>query len=553
MAHVPELPGCMARGGDRAVALATLPETIDAYYEWLRRHGEKVEMPSGAIRFKVAAVSSETGPFDPGDVSALFEWEREPLTRQALNRMLQLATYNRADLLALVRPLSSSVRKWQADPDSMSIEQVLRHICNGDRWYVSRIVPAETLPAQWSDDAEISLSRYLKMIRTTAAARLRQFSDEELSGVFYPTQFTQKPGEAWTARKVMRRLLEHEREHAAHIREILREWRQHLLARLAAERAVLLWQLRGLDEETVCHQPVSQGWTAKDLLAHVGHWDAVHTERMANVKDGRIGDVQPVGGAEEMDELNAELHERDKSVPLEQVVASCLKERNDYLAMLAKIPDALWHGQVNMPWGWRTRMRVWTSWRHRHDAAHAKDLVAWRKRLPGDLKGNTGPKSMLRAIIKATREEFISLAELVHQSERDVRPLCGVWTLKDLVGHLTDWELIGVDGLAQMLAGQVPEFDPVVADILKFNDVKAAARSDQAWDSVWSEFLDARMTLVGLADRLSDDDLARTYPTPWGATISVYQWMLIWSGHERTCGSHFVRRACRSVFSSYPR
>ncbi len=55
-------------------------------------------------------------------------------------------------------------------------------------------------------------------------------------------------------------------------------WRKQLLARLAAERVYLLQQYWGLPADMICRYPMNeQGWTAKDLLAHIGFWDAFYT------------------------------------------------------------------------------------------------------------------------------------------------------------------------------------------------------------------------------------------------------------------------------------
>lgn len=51
--------------------------------------------------------------------------------------------------------------------------------------------------------------------------RLRQLANEELAVVAYPQCWTQHPDEPWTARKALRRLLEHGREHIRHIEAIL--------------------------------------------------------------------------------------------------------------------------------------------------------------------------------------------------------------------------------------------------------------------------------------------------------------------------------------------
>ncbi len=378
----------------------------------------------------------------------------------------------------------------------------------------------------------MSTAQFLKMSRKNAVDCLRQLGDEELAQIYYPTHRTSNPHEPWNARKLMRRFLEHEREHIDHIRQILDLWRRHLLARLAAERSYLLWQLRRLDEETLSRHQVSETWTAKDLLAHVAGWDAVHSGRIAMIKDGYLNQIQPIGGPADMDSLNSELLRRSQGLSLEQALAVCLKERGGYLASLKRLSDQELHRQIRMPWGWRTRLRVWAKWRHEHDATHAGELARWRKQLPKKVVRAVGPKYVLRAILSASRKEFITLAALVPPEERDRRPVCGVWTLKDLAGHLADWELVGVAALKQLVDGNVPEFEPGMSDFEEFNNKSASARRQQSFKAVWDEYIATRHKLLDLLARLGQQELSRTFATPWG-TSSIYSWILIWPEHER--------------------
>ena len=533
MAHLLDLPGCFVRADSREAALAALPAAIGDYHDWLRRHGEDVDDPAGSITLNVAEIGGRVGPFDPGDKAALFGPERRPLSREEMEYTLQLAGYNRADLLALVRPLSDEIRQWRAHPDAMSINRALRHIGNAEQWYVSRLVAPETLPPQWADDEHMPLFDFLEMTQRTVAERLRQLSDEELGQVVVPQHFAVQPNEPWTARKVLRRLLEHGREHTDHIGEILAAWRRHLLARLAAERVTFLRAYVSLNEETLTTIPVVEQWTAKDLLAYVGVWDTFQVERMSLVLAGRTDEVEQVGGEAGMAARNAELYERYRDVPLEQALAIGLKERSGFLAMLARIPDVELHRELEFPWGWRTPMALWAELRHRHDAEHAGHLSQWRETLPQDSRRRVGPRYLLRAYLKAARQEFLTAAALVPEAERDSRPVCGVWTLKDLVGHLTDWEKVGVDGLQQLVAGVTPEFDEPIPDFDSFNARNAAVHRHQPWEQVWADFEATRRTLLDLFDQLTDDQLQCTFVAPWGRPLNGYVWMLVWPGHEQ--------------------
>ena len=221
MAHALDLPGCIARAPTRDEALRRLPEAIGDYHTWLRRHGEPTPPADEPIEIEVAGESTGLGPFDPGDAAALLPPDQEPITPEEMEHHFRLMAHARADLLALVSDLPDDLLDWQSDPRSFSLRDLLRHVGNAEEWYVSRLVAPETLPSEWKDDENLPIFEFLEMERRTAIARLRQLTDEERSGVFYPTHWTEHPDESWTARKALRRFLEHEREHTAQVREIL--------------------------------------------------------------------------------------------------------------------------------------------------------------------------------------------------------------------------------------------------------------------------------------------------------------------------------------------
>jgi predicted RNase H-like HicB family nuclease/uncharacterized damage-inducible protein DinB len=221
LAHVLDLPGCVVRAATRHEAVRRLPAAIQEYHSWLRRHGDSAPDPGESIRVEVVAESVGCGPFDRGDAAALFLPDCEPVTCEEMERTFQLMANNRADLLALVQHLSDDLLDWQPNPESFSIRGLLRHVGNAEEWYVSRLVPPDTLPAEWAEDETLPIFEFLDMERRTALTRLRQLSAEERAAVFYPAVWTSRPDEPWTARKVLRRFLEHEREHTEQVREIL--------------------------------------------------------------------------------------------------------------------------------------------------------------------------------------------------------------------------------------------------------------------------------------------------------------------------------------------
>jgi len=377
MLHVLDLPGCAVRAPTRDQALDQLPDAIRGYHDWLRRHGEAAPPADEPIEIEVVGESTGFGPFDPGDAAALFPPDQEPVTPEEMEHYFRLMAHARADLLALIRELPDDVLGWQPDPQSSSIRRVLRHIGNAEKWYVSRLVAPETLPPEWEHDEDLPIGEFLEMERRTALARLRRLTEEERSAVFHPAHWTQHPEEPWTARKALRRFLEHEREHTAQIREILAARRAHLLARLDAERAGLLEQITGLDEKALTETPVLDDWTVKDLLAHVAAWDRWELREMMRMRAGEAPDLSAV---RDMDAYNAAVVSAWRERTLTEVLAELREARAALVTWVRALPvEELFRSRRFGDEDWWFPGCLEVQWRH--DAEHAAHIAAWRKAL----------------------------------------------------------------------------------------------------------------------------------------------------------------------------
>jgi hypothetical protein len=166
----------------------------------------------------------------------------------------------------------------------------------------------------------------------------------------------------------------------------------------------------------------------------------------------------------------------------------------------------------------------------RHDAEHAAQIAAWRE--SEGLKRKIGPKAVLLAALDAARQELLAAAALVPAEERTSRPVCGEWTLKDVLGHVADWEWFGVEGLRQMAAGQAPQVEHV-QDIDAWNQTHAEARRDQPWETVGADLHAARRALLDVLEEMSQAQLGRSFPFPWGPEGTPYRWIWVYFRHDR--------------------
>lgn len=319
-----------------------------------------------------------------------------------------------------------------------------------------------------------------------------------------------------------------------HKLEEWKQWRQRLLARLAAERAYLLTALWGLSEDTLTTSVLYDNHTPKDILAHIAYWDGLTSERLAMVQNGRLDKVPQVTDYSDINARNRRWFERFRAASLEEVWALLLKERSGMLAALDRLPDELLQRRLRLPWEQRIAPRTWVRLRFIHDAAHAKDLYAWRQGLPNEQRrGGVASHFILRGLLKAGRKELTAVSQLVPADERNSQLVCGVWTLQDLLGHIVDWEKVTIDGLTQLAVGQTPEFSYRVDDFAVFNQANVEKRKGQAWETVWQEYGESHQVLIALFDQLDEAALKRPFTAPWGSPTTGYHFASVFAAHPR--------------------
>ncbi len=303
------------------------------------------------------------------------------------------------------------------------------------------------------------------------------------------------------------------------------EWRTQLHAKIHAQRAALMESLIGLEASVLVGEPMMDGFTAKDLLAHIAAWDELFTYRIEMILSGRASELAGV----EMDERNAVLYQERKDWPLEKAVYAFVTARRDFLAALAQVSDEDLHRVQDLPWGQDT-IRSWSQYRHRHDRAHAADITAWRKGrdpLPG-----TTPKPIILAALEAGRDELMATAALIPAEARATRKLCGDWALPDILGHVADWNEFAALHLRPLTTGQLPTVH-FGSEIQTWNSEHAEARRLQPREKIWADLSASAQSLETVFGSISEPDLSRPFASPWRPTDTAHQWFQIWFHHYR--------------------
>ncbi len=209
VAWVLDLPGCYSAARSYEDALADAPARIAEYFRWLSSHGSGSPLAREAIEVNVRETFRAYPSEDDYLVNAFFSDDRRPLSQAEVHNGLRLLEYTRRDLRRVIRPLSSQeLHRTISGEVQGSIEGILRHVAWAEWWYLDRLNLA--FPREAMAGEILSL---LERVRAHTRLQWPQLADSSL--------ITERMGERWSPRKVVRRTLWHERAHTQQIARYL--------------------------------------------------------------------------------------------------------------------------------------------------------------------------------------------------------------------------------------------------------------------------------------------------------------------------------------------
>jgi predicted RNase H-like HicB family nuclease len=205
MVHVPSLPGSITIEPTTEAAVDAAPAAIRQRLVFLRRHGD--EIPN-AEPIEVVVTEEDTSGAWLGFGVAFFASDRLPISSRDVYRQLAWATWSRQELLDVALSLALGGRAEAVD--GRHVADVLRHVAGSESAYLGSLVgpvpgmnAARTAVERATDDLYPAMNR----LRTIVVDRLSALSENERSDV------VDRGKELRTARRALRRMLEHEWEH----------------------------------------------------------------------------------------------------------------------------------------------------------------------------------------------------------------------------------------------------------------------------------------------------------------------------------------------------
>ena len=202
-AWVFELPGCRTVSGSVEESLDLVPVAIGEYLAWRDGRAE------GPFDYEVVEEVRQEG-------EPIFEDDRRPVTDQDLEAAIHSLTKAYEGLSGLLKPLPDIVLDWKPPATSVRIDaiyadvrtirEMAEHVAQALTFHIRSVGHAEERVPPPADPKD------LHQAFGVAVERLRRLDHEERSGRLYVRE-TPRGTSEWTARKAIRRMVNHMRFH----------------------------------------------------------------------------------------------------------------------------------------------------------------------------------------------------------------------------------------------------------------------------------------------------------------------------------------------------
>lgn len=212
-----DFPGCYAYGQDSTEALLRMPRALVDYQAWAGRHAAQSWLADlGDFDVRLVETWDDytiNESYDPAAegrlITAWFRNDWKPLSVLEVRQAAQLLEWSRADLLAVIDDLTDELLDRPVAGERWSIRGIIAHLATFEWWMMDQLGVAETGRANLPKDPR-------ERLLATRASLHKILPD--LAGL---DRVVGKGGELWSARRLVRRVLWHERDHLGHILKLI--------------------------------------------------------------------------------------------------------------------------------------------------------------------------------------------------------------------------------------------------------------------------------------------------------------------------------------------
>jgi hypothetical protein len=119
-------------------------------------------------------------------------------------------------------------------------------------------------------------------------------------------------------------------------------------------------------------------------------------------------------------------------------------------------------------------------------------------------------------ILKYGQQTVLKTLEGFPEAELNTPGACGIWSVKDIIGHLASYEHLLFEVLLGFLeVCPTPYMEKAGAGLQQFNDEQVALRRDKTLAEVLAEFNNTHAQVMSLAPRIPAETYRQNGTLPW--------------------------------------
>jgi uncharacterized protein (TIGR03083 family) len=139
-------------------------------------------------------------------------------------------------------------------------------------------------------------------------------------------------------------------------------------------------------------------------------------------------------------------------------------------------------------------------------------------------------------ILKYGHQSVLGSIEGLPEDDWETPGVCGVWSVKNIIAHLTSYEYLLVDAMNRLIGdGPFPTLQKYGADPDGFNDAEVDARRDKSVADTLAEFNEAHAQTMQLLAQIPVDVRRQAGTLPWYGEEYALDDFIVYAcyGHKR--------------------
>jgi uncharacterized damage-inducible protein DinB len=279
-----------------------------------------------------------------------------------------------------------------------------------------------------------------------------------------------------------------------------------IISYLEYGRSRFLQSIEGLSRREMTEIPIYEGWTVRDVLAHMIGWDHWVLSTLSLMLQNRADEIPAVD--EDMYNRQSIATWQDKSV--DDLLLEIQTTHQRILDTFSQID----HVEIDMRRERQGRIITIRSYvievMVEHERQHATEIEQWR----ASLEERIDPAAIKDALAQ-NQASFREALAALSQADITAKAGDGSWSVKDVTGHLADWETLILKAAQHIYDPSLPGVIPRQGSLDDFNEAMVARRSSQSWQEIYDDLNQTNAALDRFVANLTPGDWKLRGPYPW--------------------------------------